>query len=80
MAMDKPILVTGASGYIAGRLIPRLLEAGYPVRCMARSRALGGAGLGLSIARELVRAHGGDIAVHSVPGEGSTFAVHLPVE
>src|SRR5574338_1342460 len=33
---DKLILVTGASGYIASRLIPRLLELGYRVRCMAR--------------------------------------------
>ncbi len=32
----KTILVTGASGYIASRLIPRLLEAGYRVRCLAR--------------------------------------------
>lgn len=30
------ILVTGSSGYIASRLIPRLLEAGYRVRCLAR--------------------------------------------
>ena len=30
------VLVTGATGYIGGRLIPRLLEAGYIVRCMAR--------------------------------------------
>lgn len=35
--MTKPlILVTGASGYIASRLIPRLLDAGYRVRCLAR--------------------------------------------
>ena len=34
--MDKLILVTGATGYIAGRLVPRLLEAGYRVRCLAR--------------------------------------------
>ncbi len=35
--MDKKlILVTGASGYIASRLIPRLLEQGYRVRAMAR--------------------------------------------
>ena len=35
--MAKPlILVTGANGYIAGKLIPRLLDAGYPVRCMVR--------------------------------------------
>jgi len=29
-------LVTGASGYIGGRLVPELLSAGYAVRCMAR--------------------------------------------
>ena len=34
--MDKLILVTGATGYIASRLIPRLLDAGYRVRCLAR--------------------------------------------
>lgn len=31
------VLVTGATGYIGGRLVPRLLEAGYVVRCHARS-------------------------------------------
>jgi uncharacterized protein YbjT (DUF2867 family) len=31
------ILVTGATGYIASRLIPRLLDAGYRVRCLARN-------------------------------------------
>src|SRR5215208_7942790 len=34
--MDKLILVTGATGYIASRLIPRLVAAGYHVRCLAR--------------------------------------------
>ncbi|HPF38534.1 MAG TPA: SDR family oxidoreductase [Phycisphaerae bacterium] len=33
---DGVILVTGASGYIGGRLTPRLLAAGYRVRCLAR--------------------------------------------
>ena len=34
--MKPPILVTGATGYIASRLIPRLLDSGYRVRCLAR--------------------------------------------
>jgi uncharacterized protein YbjT (DUF2867 family) len=34
--MSKLILVTGATGYIASRLIPRLLDSGYRVRCLAR--------------------------------------------
>lgn len=32
------IFITGATGYIGGRLAPRLLEQGYRVRCLARSR------------------------------------------
>ena len=34
---EKPILVTGATGYVGGRLIPALLDAGYRVRAMGRS-------------------------------------------
>ena len=33
MPQPKLILVTGATGYVGGRLVPRLLEAGYRVRC-----------------------------------------------
>ena len=34
----RSILVTGATGYIGGRLVPRLLEPGYRVRCLVRDR------------------------------------------
>jgi two-component system sensor histidine kinase BaeS len=39
----------------------------------ARSRELGGSGLGLALARELANAQGGTLTVASVPGHGSIF-------
>jgi two-component system, OmpR family, sensor kinase len=42
------------------------------------SRTAGGAGLGLSIARQIAEAHGGTIEVESTPGEGSKFTLLLP--
>ncbi len=39
MTNSKLILVTGATGYVGGRLVPKLLEAGYRVRCLVRDPA-----------------------------------------
>jgi signal transduction histidine kinase len=38
-----------------------------------------GTGLGLYISHQIVRGHGGEIVVDSAPGQGATFAVHLPL-
>jgi signal transduction histidine kinase len=45
----------------------------------ARSRAQGGAGLGLAIAQWIVTQHGGSIRVESRPGQGAKFRVELPM-
>jgi signal transduction histidine kinase len=44
----------------------------------SRSRATGGAGIGLSIAKAIVEAHGGTISAVSRPGSGSEFLITLP--
>ncbi|MFN2358456.1 MAG: SDR family oxidoreductase [Desulfotignum sp.] len=55
---DKPVLVTGATGYVAGRLIPLLLASGYRVRAMGRT-----------IAKMAGRPWGGDDNVELVTGD-----------
>ena len=44
------------------------------------SRSERGLGLGLSLVRAIVRAHGGSVDVHSEPGQGTEFTVSLPAE
>lgn len=45
-----------------------------------RSRAAGGSGLGLSIVKHIVEAHGGRVGLRSRLGEGSTFWIELPLQ
>jgi signal transduction histidine kinase len=57
--------------------LPRVFERFYRVDS-SRSRATGGAGIGLSIAKAIVDAHGGTISAVSEPGKGSDFRITLP--
>jgi PAS domain S-box-containing protein len=56
------------------KLFTRFFRGAFAVR-----EAVQGAGLGLAITKTIVEGHSGRIAVNSVPGEGTTFTVRLPV-
>ena len=58
--------------------LPLVFERFYRVD-PSRARTTGGGGLGLTIAKQLVEAHGGIIHVESTPGEGSRFVFDLPL-
>ncbi len=63
---------------IAPEHLPHIFDRFYRVH-KARSRAAGGAGLGLSICRWIAEAHGGSISVESAPDQGTVFTIKLPV-
>ncbi|MBV9789601.1 MAG: hypothetical protein JOZ51_15550, partial [Chloroflexi bacterium] len=76
---DHLVLAVADTGNgIAPAEIERIFERFYRTDT-SRDRASGGFGLGLAIVRELVEAMGGAITVESTLGEGSCFAVRMPI-
>jgi heavy metal sensor kinase len=75
----KAVLEVSDNGVgIPTTAMPHVFERFYRVD-KARSRASGGAGLGLSIVKAICTAHGGEISVASEEGRGSCFRVDLPL-
>jgi signal transduction histidine kinase len=58
--------------------LPQVFEPFYR-GADAQTQQIHGNGLGLSIVRSIVAAHGGRVTVASAPGKGSTFTIHLPI-
>ena len=63
---------------IAPQHLPRLTERFYRVN-VAASREKGGTGLGLAIVKHILNRHRGELSIASTVGQGSVFALHLPV-
>ena len=57
---------------------PKIFEKFYRI-CDPLVHNTKGSGLGLSLVRHIVRAHGGEVSVESAPGKGSKFTIALPV-
>ena len=74
---DATVRVSDTGEGIAAEHLPHLFDRFYRVD-KARTRAAGGSGLGLSIARAIVATHGGRIELVSTPGHGTTATVTLP--
>jgi heavy metal sensor kinase len=76
---SKAVLEVADNGIgIPADALPRVFERFYRVD-KARSRAQGGAGLGLSIVKSICSAHHGNVEASSTPGCGSVFRVELPL-
>jgi signal transduction histidine kinase len=72
------LAVTDQGPGIAPEDVPKLFTAFGRLEGPGTAH-IGGLGLGLYISRELARAQGGDVDVQSIPGQGSTFRLHLPL-
>lgn len=75
---EATLAVSDSGEGISAEHLARLFDRFYRVDT-ARSRAQGGAGLGLAIARSLVSAHHGQLSLSSQPGAGTTALVRLPL-
>ena len=71
------IAVTDTGEGILPEHAQRIFERFYRAD-RARSREIGGTGLGLAIVKHLARLHGGEVAVNSSLGSGTTFRIELP--
>ena len=71
--------VTDTGIGIAEQDIGRIFQS-FTQADSSTTRQFGGSGLGLTITRQLVELMGGEIEVHSTPGQGSTFSFSLPLE
>jgi signal transduction histidine kinase len=72
------VAVSDTGSGIPPEHLPQIFERFYRVD-PSRTRATGGSGIGLAIARQLVEAHGGRIWAESEVGKGSTFRFTLPL-
>jgi len=72
------VTVTDTGAGIAPEDLPKVFDRFWRADS-SRSRATGGSGLGLPIARQLARAHGGDLTATSRLGEGSVFTIDVPL-
>jgi signal transduction histidine kinase len=76
---SKAVLEVADNGIgIPAEALPRIFDRFFRVD-KARSRELGGAGLGLSIVKSICAAHHGHVEANSTPGQGSRFRVELPL-
>ena len=58
--------------------LPRLFERFHRIEGQ-KGRSIEGSGIGLALVSDLVKLHGGDVAVESEPGRGATFSITLPL-